>query len=121
MKPMKIVQSFLDKIAHDFSSAQAQIPDPIATGIRYFGEMIPPAALADNGCEDDIHVTIKYGIHTHDFTELRNLFVGVKPLKAVLGKVTLFDTNDDFDVIKVDVKSPDLQKMNKLISNSFCS
>ncbi len=119
MKPMKIVQAFLDRFAYDFSSVQAQIPDSEAIKILTFGSMIPEDFLAGNGREDDIHVTVKYGIHTNDFTALRDLFVGVKPLKAKFGKVTLFDTNNDFDVVKVDIISPDLVKMNKKISQNF--
>jgi len=71
---MKALKSFLEKNAYDFSSVQAEIPEPLATIIRLFGDLyIPESTLTDDGREDDIHVTIKYGIHITDFTALQIL------------------------------------------------
>lgn len=117
MNALKIAQKFM-KTAYNFSSVQLELPDPEAEEIRKWGvQNIPNNLLADGGREDDIHVTIKYGIHIHDFTEARNLFIHQKPIKLKLGKITLF--TGDCDVVKIDVDSPDLHRLNKLISSNF--
>lgn len=117
MDALKVAQKFLN--AYDFSSVQLQIPDVEANEIYKWGkENIPDRLLAAEGREKDIHVTIKYGIHRHDFTEARNLFIKEKPIKIVLGNVSLFNS-DEHDVIKIDISSPDLYRLNKLISSNF--
>lgn len=115
----RIVRAFL-KSAYDFSSVQMEFPGKIAEEIRSWGrENIPGDILTDKGREDDIHVTVKYGIHITDFTELREIFIDEKPVKVTLGKITLFETSDEFDVVKIDLHSPDLQRLNKVINKNF--
>ena len=115
----RVINAFL-KSAYDFSSVQMDFPDEIAEEIRAWGRVnIPSEILTDNGRENTVHVTVKYGIHITDFTEVREIFKDEKPVKVILGKITLFETNDDFDVVKIDVKSPDLQRLNKKISKNF--
>lgn len=115
----RIVKAFL-KSAYDFSSVQMEFPDEIAEEIRNWGRVnIPGDILEDNGREDDIHVTVKYGIHITDFTELREVFKDEKPVEVTLGKITLFETSDEFDVIKIDLHSPALHRLNKIISKNF--
>lgn len=119
IRSLRIVAAFL-KNAYDFSSVQAEFPEDIAQELRDWGdENIPENALAGDGFEDDKHVTIKYGIHIIDFTEVRDLFKNVKPIKMTLGKITLFTSNDEFDVVKIDIKSPELHRLNKAISKKF--
>jgi len=117
MDALKIAQKYM-KQAYDFSSIQLEIPDPEASEIRDWSiKNIPNRLLANDGFENDIHVTIKYGIHIHDFTAARNLFINEHPIKIKLGKIGLFE--GDCDVIKIDVISPDLHRLNKLISKTF--
>jgi 2'-5' RNA ligase len=70
------------------------------------------------GREDEVHVTILYGLHEENKDEdikvaLENIEFS-KPF-IELNTLSLF-TNDDFDVIKFDVESEDLLKMNKILS-----
>ena len=119
IRPLRIVEAYL-KSAYDFSSVQAEFPDDIAQELRDWGhENIPEGALAGDGFEEDKHVTIKYGLHIIDFTEVRELFKNIKPIKMVLGKMTLFTSSDDFDVVKIDIISKDLHKLNKAVSKDF--
>lgn len=118
MNGLKIAQNFL-KNAYDFSSVQLQIPYPEAQEILNWSQQnIPDQILASEGREDDIHITIKYGIHIYDFTMVRNLFINEKPIKVVLGKISTFN-NDEHDVVKIDIQSPDLHRLNNLINNNF--
>lgn len=117
MNALKIAEKYLQ--SYDFSSVQLELPETEAQEIRDWGlKNIPDRLLAADGRENDIHVTIKYGIHRYDFTEARNLFMKEKPIKIVLGNISLFNS-DEYDVVKIDVKSPDLHRLNKIISNNF--
>jgi len=119
IRPFRIVEAFL-KNAYDYSSVQAELPEDITQEIRKWGyENIPRHILSGKGFEEDKHVTIKYGIHIIDFTEVRELFKNEKPIKMTLGKITLFTSSGDFDVVKISVDSPDLHRLNKLISKDF--
>lgn len=116
---LRVVTAFL-KYSYDYSSVQAEFPEDIAEEIRNWGyENIPKSALTGDGFEEDKHVTIKYGLHIIDFTEIRKLFKNEKPIKMKLGKVTLFTLSNEFDVVKIDIKSSDLHRLNKAIKTNF--
>lgn len=118
-KSLKVASNYI-KNAYDFSSVQLELPYDIAQKIYTWGlDNIPNDILTDKGREDDIHITLKYGIHITDFTALRNMFLYEGPIPIELGDITLFVTNPDFDVIKIDIISPDLYRLNKLISDHF--
>jgi len=116
---LKVAQNFL-KYSYDFSSVQVNLPENIANEIYTWGlKHIPDNILSEKGRESQIHITVKYGLHITDFTMVRNLFINfVKPICVTLKKITLFN-NEDCDVVKINVSSPDLIKLNKLISNEF--
>jgi 2'-5' RNA ligase len=124
MNALKIARAFIKELlavdrARSFSSVQANLPLPIAQEIYDWGlQHIPDQILTGDGRENNIHVTLKYGLHIIDFSKVRDLFINQKPINIVLGKITLF-TSDDHDVIKIDVISPELHRLNKLISDSF--
>jgi len=119
IRALRVVEAYL-KEAYDFSSVQAEFPEKIAQELRDWGyKHIPEEALSGDGFEDDKHVTIKYGIHINDFTEIRDLFKDEKPIEMVLGKMTLFTSSPDFDVLKIDIKSPALHRLNKAVSKNF--
>lgn len=61
------------------------------------------------------HVTILYGLHSDiPDEEIEELVDNMTAPELTLKKITIFDNADKgFDVVKFDVKSPDLNKMNK--------
>ena len=73
--------------------------------------------LADHGREDDIHITVKYGLTQKvSFDDVKNAAAGSGPIDAVLDDVSLF-THEDFDVVKIGIKDcPKLHALNKAIS-----
>jgi hypothetical protein len=123
MNALKIVNAFLKRLqavdkTRSFSSVQSNLPFPISQDIYNWNlKNIPDQILTGDGRENDVHVTIKFGLHIVDFTEIRDLFVNEKPVKIKLGKISLFNSKD-YDVIKIDVDSPELHRLNKLISDS---
>jgi len=118
VKSKRVVNAFL-KVAYDFSSVQMEFPGDISNEILTWGkENIPKNILVDKGLEDNIHVTVKYGIHIVDFTEIREVFKDENPVEITLGKISLFN-GDENDVVKIDIHSPDLHRLNSIISKEF--
>ena len=109
---------------YDYSSTQVNISDDLAERIMSWGEEnIPDEDIYtgdDNmGREDTPHITVLYGIVTQNADEVIELLSGEGPVKATLGKVSLFENSDDYDVVKIDIDSKDLSRVNKLLSDNL--
>jgi 2'-5' RNA ligase len=107
-------QFLLEKTEHEFSSTQVNLPVAIAKRIRAWGrEFIPDSALfPGEGREDEVHVTVLFGLHGNDVDEVREVLRGVGPIKLTLGKSSIFE-GEKFDVVKLSVVSADLVQLNK--------
>jgi 2'-5' RNA ligase len=104
------------KEEHKFSSTQVNITGRAAQMMQKLAMQIPDSDLAEDGREHEQHITTKYGLHFQTPSQrLRNALVHFGPVTATLGKTSLFH-GDDADVLKIDVESPDLHRLNKLIS-----
>ena len=66
------------------------------------------------------HITVLYGIDPEEGEKTKQILAKVpKNLSATLGKVSLFHPpGKDFDVLKIDVTSPTLSKVNALLRKS---
>lgn len=109
---------------YSYSSTQVNVSDPLGSEIMDWGEAnIPDEDIytgEDNmGREDTPHITVLYGIVTQDADEAIQLLAPESPVKATLGKVTLFENSDDYDVVKIDIDSEDLARLNKLLSDNL--
>jgi len=72
------------------------------------------------GKEKNPHVTVLYGLKNEaDYFELRRKLANVKSFEIKLGSFSYFDTNPDYDVCVIQVESPELIKLNKMIRDSF--
>lgn len=112
---------------HKFSSTQVDLPPDVAKNVIETGnKLIPETELYTDpddpsyGREENPHVTVKYGLHTEDATEVRDFLAGEKPFTATLGKISIFPGKEDtpYDVVKIEAKSPDLHRLNKLIADN---
>jgi 2'-5' RNA ligase len=108
---------------YDFSSSQINLPQPISQKIVKWGQKnIPDKEIFKDpkdpgfGRENEIHVTVLYGIHGNNVDSIKKVLKDVKPFKIKLGKVKIFDKSDKFDVVHIDVISPELKKLN----SKFC-
>ena len=118
ISPRKIISCYRTILAHDFSSVQCPLPQKISEAIYQWGiKNIPEEILGEEGRETDIHVTCKYGLHYHDPVEMKELIVSIDPVKITLGQMSLFE--NDQDVLKIEIDSPDLIRLNKLICERF--
>ena len=120
IKTGRVIKAFKYREAHSFSSVQCDLPADISQEIYAWGkENIPDEELAGDGRqpENDIHITLKYGLHGHDPFELRP-YITEGPIDLTLGEVSIFE-NDDADVVKLNVDSPKLHEYNEIVSNNF--
>ena len=69
------------------------------------------------GRESNPHITVKYGIHTTYPTEIKPLFRGIDEIEVEFGEISLFQTSNDYDVVKISiVDRNNLRKLNRRIS-----
>lgn len=70
------------------------------------------------GRESHCHTTVGYGLDPE--MTLKDLKVAVLPglLHVRLGKISKFDTDPAYDVIKIEVESPDLHALNKELKDT---
>lgn len=103
------------------SSVQLNLPESLAKEIKAWGRKnIPDSSLIDDeeksmGREDEIHITVLYGLLDEDPEVIKDLLRGKGPIKVTLGKISSFDTAKNHDVIKIDIHSPDLHQLNYII------
>jgi 2'-5' RNA ligase len=108
---------------HDYSSTQINIPEKEAGEIKAYANNIPENEIYTDpnddsyGREDNPHITVRYGMETVDPKEIAPVFEGLGPIKAKMGKVSIFET-DDYDVVKVDIESEDLKAANKKVGDT---
>lgn len=103
---------------HSYSSTQIDLPTMMAIALSEFGLSIPEADLGEDGREGRPHVTVKYGLHTSDPTDLKNLLAGEPAIRIRLGRTAIFETEGG-DVLHIQVESDDLHRLNALISSNL--
>lgn len=106
---------------HKLSSTQIQIPPALAAEILSYSRGIPALhwCVEEGGIEEDLHITVKYGLHTSDAADVRRaLATYVGPIRFSLGEVAMFEA-DGYEVLYVAVSSPDLVALNQRLSDSL--
>lgn len=102
---------------HDYCSTQINLTGYANILLSGMARTIRPEDLHEKGIEDEAHVTVRYGLHSNVTAADVSAVIGkCPPPRLMLGKVSVFpgtDTGKDYDVLKVDVTSPDLTKMNE--------
>lgn len=68
----------------------------------------------EKGREDEIHVTVLYGLHDNGPKEVTKIVKKFKPDDISFGEISKFESGK-FDVIKITVDGPILHKMNKAL------
>jgi len=101
----------------EYSSTQLDLDAPMAELVRRLTTRIPNEYLAEKGVEDKPHITVLYGLHDNypdDAAEIIGEFPG--PIKVKLGSLSIFK-KDEYDVLKIDVISPELHALNKALKS----
>jgi len=98
-----------------FSMVGVTVPQDIVDVVEAWAKRIHPDHIQK--LETDLHVTIKFGIHTKNPDDVRSLRLQ-GPLIGAFWKTSLFD-NPDSDVLFIPVVCQDLHRLNIQISNAL--
>jgi hypothetical protein len=104
---------------HDYSSTQVNVPEPERGIILEMAAQVAEEDLdlEEGGRETEPHITVKFGLHTNDPHDVAMALEGQGPVRLRFGKTTMFSREDkDYDVVKVDVESQDLHRLNERIT-----
>jgi 2'-5' RNA ligase len=77
-----------------------------------------PDDTNEYGIEAESHVTIKYGITTDNKERVLRLYKDEKGGSAKMVSLSLFK-NERYDVLKFDIESKDLKRLNKIASKKI--
>jgi GNAT superfamily N-acetyltransferase/2'-5' RNA ligase len=92
------------------------MPRDIALRMAMIQRMIDKHDLYEDkagfGLEKHPHVTVAYGHEEDDPTNVREAIADIAAGEGTLGGLSVFDTNPDYKVLKLDVDSPYLQDLN---------
>lgn len=125
MRTKTFKQFLTEKKEYSYSSLQIELPDQLAKRILHWGDdhISDEIVFTDPddpsfGREDNPHITLLYGIHESSPAPVEKLLSNVKEFEILLGKMSLFTTNDSFDVLKIEVESKELHKLQKKVSSN---
>ena len=110
---------------HDWGCLMIDFPEELAEKCKSWAkENVKDENLFKDdghGLETHIHTTVAYGIaQDTDRNKVKEFVESIKsPVKVELGKISKFDTNEKFDVIKVEVESEELHKLHKRIEDEI--
>ena len=103
------------KVSHHYSWVYLDLPEEACALMKAFTHQIDPDDLfveeGDGGKETDFHVTVKYGLNTDEVKEIKERLDEEKGGKVHLGSSSIFEA-DEYDVVKIDVKSDALNKLH---------
>lgn len=107
-------------VRYDLSSVHINLPKGLGNEIIEWGkEHIDDKDLFRDpndvsfGREDEMHVTILYGLHSESPKQTKRLLKKEPPIDVKLGKIDLFTGPVLFDVVIIAVESTDLERLNK--------
>lgn len=105
---------------HKFSSTQIDLSGEAAYRLLELGRTVRDEDLAEDGRESEPHVTVRYGLHTEDAADVRPIVNAAGPIGIRLGAVSVFQVKKPdgraFDVLKVDVESDGLRRLNRALA-----
>lgn len=108
---------------HSYSSTHVVLPKELGDKLIAWSKKNVPEGILDKeegGREAYPHITILYGIHSEGPKPVQEVLKNEKPAKFKLGKVSLFKNEDKpFDVVKVEVISLDLHRLNKELTDNL--
>ncbi len=114
------------EMKYSYSVVMINLPIFLSEELFSWGKkLIPDNILVENdeagGREDEFHVTVKYGlVDSTPSPKLIRILSDFKPFMVGIDKVSLFKNGEKkgFDVVKCEVISEDLRKLNKKICDS---
>ena len=99
--------------SHSYATVMLEINGDLRDRIFKHIESLDEENIAEEGKEDNPHVTVLYGLHTNDAEEVKDFLKDSKPFEITLGKISKFRKSDEFDVLKVDIESEEIRDLNR--------
>jgi 2'-5' RNA ligase len=117
---MKSFRQIFEEQEHEYNSLHFELTGADAKAILAFGSSIPGELIyrPGGGREFEPHITVKYGINEILSKALVQLLEGTGPVKLTLGHTSRFET-ESCDVLKIDVHSDDIIRLNKLVTSTI--
>ena len=73
------------------------------------------------GIEDDPHITVKWGIETKSISKVKEALDDLSGGDVTFGVIDFFSSDDEYDVVKINITSPALRKINKALSDGLAT
>jgi 2'-5' RNA ligase len=111
----------MHRVQYDFSSVHVDVPPVLAMEIMEWGQQVSDEDIYVTqsdptfGREDEIHITILYGLHTDNPEQLRKLLERSGPVNVTLGKIEVFTNPQNYDVVMIEAHSRELHDLNVLL------
>jgi 2'-5' RNA ligase len=117
----------MHNVRYDFSSCHIEVPQHLTDEIIEWGKTdVFDEDLYVNhrdpfhaGREDEIHITVLYGIHSELSDKVKPLIVGPEPIKVRLGATDVFSNPVKYDVVMIDVYSEELVKLHEKLQSQI--
>lgn len=116
----------MHNVKYDYSSCHIDLPQSLAKEIVKWGrkevsdeEIYVSQRDPSFGREDEMHITILYGIHAETSTSIRKIMEDSGPIEVELGKIDVFTNPQKFDVVMIEVHSDDLCRLNEKLQKSI--
>ena len=104
----------LDEALHQYASTQVDMPADLARSLMDLAKMEIPESIVQK-YEDDPHVTVLYGLIDPHPDMIKDLVAGARKPRITFGRMGVF-FKDEFDVVKLDIYSPELFELNRRLS-----
>lgn len=113
-----LVKVAKEGVNYEYSITKIDLPDDLSDSVMSWGEKnIPEKDLfiedgMAKGRENDIHITVLYGITDQKPNKTSKVIKETKPFEVRLGLINAFKDNKKYDVIKIEIESGDLEKLH---------
>lgn len=114
----------MQNVKYDYSSVHIDVPNPLADDLITWGkkkikdtDIFVSQTDPSFGREDEMHVTILYGIHSDSSEEVNKYISSKKPITVKLGEVDVFTNPEKFDVVVIKVVSDELSALNAKLTD----
>lgn len=112
------IQEKLNK-QYDFSCILFDFPKDKSEQIMSWAKNnISPEKLVKDGLEDEIHVTVLYGVHSENPKDTFSVLTDTESFEIELGLISKFQP-EDCDVLKIDVISSKLHDLRKILEKNI--
>jgi hypothetical protein len=104
---------------HAFATTQFNLHGVVADRLEQLALEIPEDALAEDGREDEFHVTCLYGITTSDPEPIRRLVEKMAAVQMAFGGIEVFEgaeSGKNYDVVYVAVQSAEVVAMHDMLA-----